>query len=182
VENVASYRYSKSLAVSVPGYGRVTGDVAWGGNWFFLVENSPLAIAFNNVEALTEFSWAIRKALAANGATGANGAEIDHIELFSASPTPGMDSRNFVLCPGKAYDRSPCGTGTSAKLACLAEDGKLAPGQIWRQEGILGTVFEGSYQRLNGNVIPSITGSAYVTAEAKLIMNPDDPFRAGIRG
>lgn len=182
VENVPSYRYSKSLAVSVPGYGRVTGDVAWGGNWFFLVENSPLAIAFNNVEALTEFSWAIRKALAANGATGANGAEIDHIELFSVSPTPGMDSRNFVLCPGKAYDRSPCGTGTSAKLACLAEDGKLAPGQIWRQEGILGTVFEGSYQRLNGKVIPSITGSAYVTAEAKLIMNPDDPFRAGIRG
>ena len=105
-------------------------------------------------EVLTEFSWAIRKALAENGVTGANGQEIDHIELSSASPAPGMDSRNFVLCPGKAYDRSPCGTGTSAKLACLAEDGELAPGEIWRQEGILGTAFEGSYERQNGKVDP----------------------------
>lgn len=182
VENIASYRYKTSVAVTVPGYGSIAGDVAWGGNWFFLVEHFPLRLTFDNVEALTEFSWAIRKALAANGVTGANGEEIDHIELSSASPTPGTDSRNFVLCPGKAYDRSPCGTGTSAKLACLAEDGKLAPGQTWRQEGILGTAFEGSYERQNGKVIPSITGSAYVIAEARLIVNPDDPFRVGIRG
>ena len=182
VENIASYRYKKAITVTVPGYGSITGDIAWGGNWFFLVEDFPLHLALDNVEALTEFSWSIRKALSAIGITGANGGEIDHIELSSASPTPGMGSRNFVLCPGKAYDRSPCGTGTSAKLACLAEDGKLAPGQRWRQEGILGTAFEGSYERQNGKVIPSITGSAYVTAETKLIVNPDDPFRAGIRG
>jgi 4-hydroxyproline epimerase len=182
VENVASYRYRKAVSVRVPGFGDVTGDIAWGGNWFFLVEDFALPLVFSNTEELTSFSWALRKALVSNGVTGAEGAEIDHIELSSASPTEGVDSRNFVLCPGKAYDRSPCGTGTSAKIACLAEDDKLAPGQKWRQEGILGTVFEGSYERHDGKVIPSITGSAYVTAEATLIVNPHDPFRAGIRG
>lgn len=181
VENVPSYRYKKAISIAVPGYGNVVGDVAWGGNWFFLVENSPVSLDMENIDALTDYSWAIRKALAASGVTGADGDEIDHIELSSASPQATADSRNFILCPGKAYDRSPCGTGTSAKLACLAEDGKLAPGQKWRQEGILGTVFEGSYQRLNGKILPSVTGSAYVTAEARLIVSPGDPFGAGIR-
>lgn len=182
IENVPSYRYQKDVVVAVPGHGSLKGDIAWGGNWFFIVEQTPVPLCFDNVEQLTELTWAIRKALETNGITGANGCEIDHIELSSRSPVAGMDSRNFILCPGKAYDRSPCGTGTSAKLACLAEDGKLAPGQVWRQEGILGTVFEGSYERQDGRIIPTITGSAYVTAEAKLIVNPDDPFCAGIRG
>lgn len=181
IENVPSYRYQKDVVVAVPGHGSLKGDIAWGGNWFFIVEQTPVPLCFANVEQLTELTWAIRKALETNGITGANGCEIDHIELSSRSPVAGMDSRNFILCPGKAYDRSPCGTGTSAKLACLAEDGKLAPGQVWRQEGILGTVFEGSYERQDGRIIPTITGSAYVTAEAKLIVNPDDPFCAGIR-
>jgi len=181
VENVPSYRYKKAVSVPVPGYGSATGDIAWGGNWFFLVNDPPVRLSFDNIEALTDYSWAIRTVLGAGGITGEDGGEIDHIELSSASPKPGVDSRNFILCPGKAYDRSPCGTGTSAKLACLAEDGKLAPGQTWRQEGILGTIFEGSYQRLNGKIMPSITGSAYVTAEAKLIVDRGDPFSSGIR-
>lgn len=181
VENVASYRHRKAVSLPVPGFGKVTGDIAWGGNWFFLVDDPPVSLKFENVEALTEFGWAIRKALGAGKITGAGGKEIDHIELSVASSDAGVDSRNFVLCPGKAYDRSPCGTGTSAKLACLAEDGKLAPGQVWRQQGILGTVFEGSYQRRDGKIIPSITGSAYVTGEAKLLLDPKDPFRSGIR-
>jgi 4-hydroxyproline epimerase len=181
VENVPSYRYKKAVSVPVPGFGAVAGDIAWGGNWFFLVNDPPVRLTFDNIEELTDYSWAIRKALGAGGITGEDGGEIDHIELSSASPKPGVDSRNFILCPGKAYDRSPCGTGTSAKLACLAEDGKLAPGQTWRQEGILGTIFEGSYQRLNGKIMPSITGSAYVTAEAKLIVDRGDPFSSGIR-
>jgi 4-hydroxyproline epimerase len=181
VENVPSYRHKKAVSVPVPGFGNVTGDIAWGGNWFFLVDKPPVQLALENIEALTDYSWAIRKALGAGGITGADDGEIDHIELSSTSPVVGMDSRNFILCPGKAYDRSPCGTGTSAKLACLAEDGKLAPGQIWRQEGILGTIFEASYQRLNGKILPSVTGSAYITAEAKLIVDRGDPFRSGIR-
>jgi 4-hydroxyproline epimerase len=185
VENVASYRHKAGVSVSVPNFGTVTGDIAWGGNWFFLVEGSPFELALANKDALTEFAWAIRQALSTAGITGANGEEIDHVEIFShananGASSPNADSQNFVLCPGKAYDRSPCGTGTSAKLACLAADGKLAPGQLWRQQGILGTVFEGSYQIENGQVIPSITGSAFVTAEGRLILNPDDPFRAGI--
>jgi 4-hydroxyproline epimerase len=183
VENVDSYRLRKDVALEVPGYGPVKGEIAWGGNWFFLVERTPVELTVQNRDALTEYAWAIRCALRDQGITGAAGEEIDHVELFVPAPSPQADSRNFVLCPGKAYDRSPCGTGTSAKLACLAADGKLAPGQTWRQEGILGTAFEGSYRLRNGSagaVIPSITGSAFITSESKLILQPGDPFPAGI--
>lgn len=183
VENVASFRHRKAVVVDVPGFGQVTGDIAWGGNWFFLAERTPLELVLANRDALTQYTWAIRCALRDQAITGANGEEIDHVELFVPAPGPGVDSRNFVLCPGKAYDRSPCGTGTSAKLACLAADGKLAPGQTWRQEGILGTTFEGSYRLRNSTpseIIPSITGSAFITSESKLILQPGDPFPAGI--
>lgn len=181
VENVASYRHTAGISVLVPDIGPITGDVAWGGNWFFLVENPPVRIHLENVEQLTQFAWAVRCALRASGITGANGAEIDHIEISCPSQTPGVDSRNFVLCPGKAYDRSPCGTGTSAKIACLAADAKLSPGQVWRQESLLGTVFEGSFQLRDGSLIPSITGTAFITAESRLILDPGDPFSTGIR-
>ena len=181
VRNVASYRYRADVAVAVPGYGEVRGDIAWGGNWFFLVGESPVEVQLAQVDALTEFTWAVRGALEREGITGAEGAEIDHIEVFAPSTAVGMGGRNFVLCPGKAYDRSPCGTGTSAKLACLQADGKLAAGEVWQQEGILGTVFEGSYELRGAQVIPSSTGSAYVTAEAKLLFDANDPFRTGIR-
>jgi 4-hydroxyproline epimerase len=184
VENVPAYRYKKNVTLKVPGYGTVTGDVAWGGNWFFLVENSAdsARLELESVDRLTDFTWAIRCALTANQVTGAQGVEIDHIELFGEPRNPANDSRNFVLCPGKAYDRSPCGTGTSAKLACLVADGKLAPGYAWRQEGILDTVFEGRVRVEEGRVIPSITGFAYVTAETTLLFDPEDPFRLGIGG
>jgi 4-hydroxyproline epimerase len=181
VENVASYRYKAAVAVDVTGFETVVGDIAWGGNWFFLIENSPFPIDLENVERLTDFSWAVRNALRIAGKTGADGHEIDHIEMSSSAQVPGIDSKNFVLCPGKAYDRSPCGTGTSAKLACLAAEGKLAPGELWRQAGILGTVFEGSYELRDGKLIPSITGTAFITAESRLILSPGDPFSAGIR-
>ena len=184
VENVVSYRYRDAVAVSVPGYGEVEGDIAWGGNWFYLLEAAPCDLLLENQQVLTEYTWAIRGALNSNGITGESGAEIDHIEVSAPPRTAAGDSRNFVLCPGKAYDRSPCGTGTSAKLACLAARGKLAPGQVWRQEGILGTVFEGSYRLENGTrtrIVPSITGSAYITGESRLILDPEDPFCSGIR-
>jgi 4-hydroxyproline epimerase len=182
IRNVPAYRYQACVTVQVPGYGAVTGDVAWGGNWFFLVGAHPYSLTLDQVESLTVFTWAIRGALAEAGITGAGGQEIDHIELFADARDPGNDSRNFVLCPGKAYDRSPCGTGTSAKMACLAADGHLKPGQIWRQEGILGTIFEGSFELDgdSGKIVPSVTGSAYVTAESSLIFEPADPFRLGV--
>jgi len=158
----------------VPGLGEVTGDVAWGGNWFFLVENHGLELSLGNVDALVDFSWKIRQALARAGVTGRNNQEIDHIELFGPASQPGLDSRNFVLCPGKAYDRSPCGTGTSAKLACLFADGKLADGQLWRQESIIGSVFDCSIRQRGSELVPTITGRAHVTAEATLILDPAD--------
>ena len=182
VNNVASYRSAANVEVDVPGYGKMKGDVAWGGNWFYLVRDHPLELTLSNIEALTSFTWAVRRALRENGITGAEGQEIDHIELFGPPQTAEADRRNFVLCPGKAYDRSPCGTGTSAKLACLYADGKIREGQTWRQESIIGSVFEGTVKVKDGKVYPSIKGSAFVTAEAELVLDPRDPLCMGIRG
>jgi 4-hydroxyproline epimerase len=180
IENVPSYRHAAGVAVEVEGFGRVTGDIAWGGNWFFLVSDHGQALELRRFEALTDFTWRIRRALERQGISGANGAVIDHIELFGPPLDSANHSRNFVLCPGRAYDRSPCGTGTSAKLACLAADGKLQPGEVWRQESILGSVFEGSYRMQGSWVIPRIKGTAYITAESTLILDDCDPFRTGI--
>jgi 4-hydroxyproline epimerase len=182
VENVPSYRHATGISVSVDPFGTVTGDVAWGGNWFFLVGDHGQKLELANVARLTAVADAVRRGLARQGVTGAEGAEIDHIELFGPARSAGADSRNFVLCPGGAYDRSPCGTGTSAKLACLAADGKLCEGQVWRQEGIVGGVFEGSVRFHGDGVIPRITGSAFVYAEATLLIDSDDPLAMGIRG
>ncbi|MGH9503512.1 MAG: 4-hydroxyproline epimerase [Terriglobales bacterium] len=181
VNNVPSYRSAAKVVVEVPGFGPVCGDVAWGGNWFFLAEAQGRELELGKVEALTDFTWAIRQALSHEGITGASGEEIDHIELFGPSHKPGVDSTNFVLCPGKAYDRSPCGTGTSAKMACLYADGKLREGQIWKQESIVGSVFEGSIRIRDGQVHPSVKGSAFVNADANLILDSGDPFCMGIR-
>jgi 4-hydroxyproline epimerase len=238
VRNVPAWRHLHQVAVDVPGHGMVRGDVAWGGNWFFLVSEHGQRVASDNLEALTAYSVALREALSAQGITGAGGAEIDHIELFADGPPLGekapsggseareaasvgarfadgpplgekapsggseareaasvgarfadddggdgerADSRNFVLCPGKAYDRSPCGTGTSAKIACLAADGKLAPGEVWHQASIIGSRFEASYALEHGQVIPTLRGRAHMSAELTLLMEEGDPFAWGIR-
>lgn len=196
VRNVPAYRYRHAVAVDVPGHGVLAGDIAWGGNWFFLVSNHGREIEPARIAELTAFTRQIRDALAAAGITGANGAYIDHIELFAPGSNDEIDSRNFVLCPGDAYDRSPCGTGTSAKLACLAADGTLAPGQRWWQQSIIGSLFEGRYAWLdarddahdegaptanaNSFIVPTITGRAHIMAEGTLHFEQDDPFAAGI--
>ncbi len=179
IENVPSYRYRSDVAVEVPGIGEVRGDIAWGGNWFFLVGESPVPVEFANERALTDAASRVSEALIEAGMTGEEGALIDHIEFFADTPT--ADSRNFVLCPGGAYDRSPCGTGTSAKLACLAADGKLAEGEIWVQESVIGSRFTGRYRRTDGDrIIPSITGTAYICGETTLVQQDGDPFASGI--
>jgi 4-hydroxyproline epimerase len=181
IENVPSYRLATDVTVNVQDYGPVTGDIAWGGNWFYLCHADDHRLVLDNVASLTHFTTNIRRALVAEGLTGVGGAEIDHIELSGPPFDPANNCRNFVLCPGYAYDRSPCGTGTSAKLACLFADGHLQPGQVWRQEGILGTVFQGSFRVRHERIIPRIGGSAFVIAESKLVLDPSDPFRWGIR-
>ena len=181
VANVPSYRLATKITIEVPGYGPVTGDVAWGGNWFFLVNDHGQELALANLGRLMDFTRRTREALARGGITGPEGQEIDHVELFGPSQIPGVDSKNFVLCPGNTYDRSPCGTGTSAKLACLFADGKLSEGQIWRQESIVGSVFEGTVLVRDNVVHPRIKGSAFITAEADLIIDERDPFAVGIR-
>jgi 4-hydroxyproline epimerase len=179
VQNVPSYRYRQAVTLKVPGIGSVTGDIAWGGNWFFLIADHGLAVDSGNLDALTVYTWAVRLALEEQGIFGEDGGVIDHIELFADDAV--ADSRNFVMCPGKAYDRSPCGTGTSAKLACLAADGKLEAGEIWRQASVIGSQFEGSYEWQGEQVIPTIRGRAHVSAEATLLLDADDPFAWGIR-
>ncbi|MFJ3375900.1 4-hydroxyproline epimerase [Pseudomonas sp. NPDC086112] len=179
VRNVPAYRYRKALVLQVPDVGQVVGDIAWGGNWFFLIPEHGLRVAGDNLDALTAYTYAVQQALEAQGIRGEDGGLIDHVELFSDDDH--ADSRNFVLCPGKAYDRSPCGTGTSAKLACLAADDKLQPGQIWRQASVIGSEFEGSYEWQGERVVPTIRGRAFISAEASLIIEQDDPFAWGIR-
>ncbi len=180
IENVPSYRHATQVPVNVPGHGLIYGDIAWGGNWFFLVNEHGQDLSIQNVDRLTDFTWRIRQALQAQGITGADEGEIDHIELFGPPHDPQNHSRNFVLCPGKAYDRSPCGTGTSAKLACLAAAGKLTPGMLWRQESIIGSVFEGQLRQASEHYIPLVTGTAFVNAELTLLFDPLDPFCYGI--
>ncbi len=180
IDNVESYRHAAGVAVEVPGYGLVRGDVAWGGNWFFICEDSPVPLEFAHQRELTAYTEAIRLALGVAGISGPAGAEIDHIELNGASPVRGVDARNFVLCPGLAYDRSPCGTGTSAKIACLAADGKLAAGAVWRQESFIGSVFEARYTPGPRGVLPRITGSAHIVAQSRLLIDAADPFAWGI--
>ncbi len=177
VKNIPAYRHLTHVPVTVDGK-TVHGDVAWGGNWFFLIHDHGMDVNMSNLEALTEFSWRIREQFTANGITGANGAEIDHVELFAS--TPEADSKSFVLCPGKAYDRSPCGTGTSAKLACLYGDGKLQVGQIWKQQSVVGSIFEGSIQIQDNRIIPTITGEAWVMSEGVILVDDRDPFGKGI--
>ena len=181
LRNVASYRSAAHVPVMAPEIGRVYGDIAWGGNWFFLCHGHGKEIAQRNIEELTDFAWRIRKGLEINGITGDDGGEIDHIELFGHPTVPGADSKSFVLCPGKAYDRSPCGTGTSAKLACLYADGKLKEAQVWRQESIVGSKFRAKYRRQGDKIVPTIAGTAHVTADATLLIDPADPFAWGIR-
>lgn len=179
VANVPSWRAKKAVTVDVPGIGPVTGDVAYGGNWFFLVAQHGQELTLANVDSLTDYCWRVRQAVNAQGFP-----EVDHIELFGPPTTPGAHSRNFVQCPGKAYDRSPCGTGTSAKLSCLAADGKLKPGETWIQESIIGSTFAGRYEWLDqaaGKVAPVITGTAFVNAEVTQLLNEKDPFCWGSR-
>ena len=180
VANVPSYRLATNVRVEVPGVGPVTGDIAWGGNWFFLVKEHNEELVLENLDRLMDFTLRVRKALAQAGFTGVDGHEIDHVELFAPSKLAGVDSKNFVLCPGKAYDRSPCGTGTSAKLACLVADGKLSEGEVWRQESIVGSVFEGRVKVIDDVVHPRIKGSAFITAESDLIIDERDPLVMGI--
>jgi proline racemase len=178
VENVPSHRKARSVTVNVPDAGEITGDVAWGGNWFFLIEQHGQSLELANVERLTDFTWRVRQAINAQGFP-----EVDHIELFGPPTNSWARSRNFVLCPGKAYDRSPCGTGTSAKLACLAADDKLDEGQPWVQESIIGSLFTGRYRwldRTTGTITPTIIGTASVTSEAALLLDENDPFCWGI--
>jgi 4-hydroxyproline epimerase len=177
VTNVPSYRTHKHIAIDVPGLGPITGDIAWGGNWFFLTDAAGRELRIENVDVLTDYSWRLRQAVNHQGFP-----QVDHVELFGPPILPGSNARNFVLCPGKAYDRSPCGTGTSAKLACLADDGHWPESKTWVQEGILGTTFTGYYSPYPaGGILPTISGTAFVNAETTLLLDPLDPFCYGIR-
>ena len=179
ITNVASYRAAKGVTVQVPGIGAVRGDVAYGGNWFFLVEDHGQTIDQSNLPALAAYANRVKRAVNEQGHP-----EVDHVELFASSPSPGAQSRNYVLCPGGAYDRSPCGTGTSAKLACLAADGKLGEDEPWVQESVIGSCFTGRFRwldRAKGLIAPTISGTAHVNAESILILDPADPFCWGIR-
>ncbi len=180
IRNVPARVARTDVTVDVPGVGEVTGDVAWGGNWFFLTAVAGLPLELSHRSELLRISTAIRDALIRDGITGDDGGVIDHVELFGPPTRGDTDSRNFVLCPGAAYDRSPCGTGTSAKLAVLHHRSQLAPGQQWRQESIIGSRFTGWLDVVHGQLIPHIRGRAWITARSTLQFERDDPFAHGL--
>jgi 4-hydroxyproline epimerase len=177
VRNVPAYRYLRQVAVTIDGR-TVHGDIAWGGNWFFLCYDHGLEVSKRNLDELTDFAWRLRATYVQMGIVGRDGHAVDHVELFAS--TPDADSRSFVLCPGKAYDRSPCGTGTSAKMACLFDDGQLAEGEVWRQQSVVGSIFEGRVCLIDGDIVPTITGEAWVMAQGHLLADDRDPFKDGI--
>lgn len=193
VRNVPSRVTHRRVAVEVPGHGVVHGAIAWGGNWFFICHDHGQAIAADRVQELTAFCVRVRAACDAAGLRGDDGSPIDHVELSidahdaAGHPShplgdsgqhvgPGADARTFVLCPGAEWDRSPCGTGTSARVACLVADGRLAPGATWVQESVLGTRFEATYDMVGGEIVPTITGSAHVTFDGWIVIDPADPL------
>jgi 4-hydroxyproline epimerase len=181
VDNVPAYLHARDVALDVAGYGRVVGDVAWGGNWFYITHADAVPVEMPHVDELTVFARAIQDALRAGGITGAHGGEIDHIEISAPPARPDADCRNYVLCSGGEYDRSPCGTGTSAKMAALHARGELPLGRRWRQEGIAGGLFTGWLTAgPDGALLPHIRGTAFVTGEATLRFDERDPFRFGI--
>ncbi len=182
IENVASYLYRTGVTMTTDHYGPFTGDVAYGGNWFFLSSTCPVPIEFKNRAKLLEVTTEIKLALAKAGITGENDSEIDHVELFGPPSHPDAKSKNFVLCPGGAYDRSPCGTGTSAKLACLFASGKLKAGETWVQESITGSLFYGRCVLADDgqSVIPTIRGKAYICGFGSLVFDSADPLQGGI--
>lgn len=181
VINVPSYRAAAGVTLQVEGVGPIVGDIAWGGNWFFLVRDCGEQVTWKNLPRLQWLADQIQATLDRQGVTAPGGQRIDHVELFGPAGEVDADSRNFVRCPGGAYDRSPCGTGTSAKLACLAADGALPPGSVWRQASIIGSVFSARYQWSGDRIVPEITGQAFVTGEQLLRFDPDDPFQCGIQ-
>lgn len=181
IDNVESYRFVANAEVDVPDIGKVKGDIAWGGNWFFITKQTPAPLDIAHRNALSNYTIAVQQALETNGIRGENGGVIDHVEISGDAPD-GSVARNFVMCPGGAYDRSPCGTGTSAKIACLAADGELAEGERWVQQGILGSAFEGSYRKGKRGVMPTIIGQAWITGTAQILIEETDPLAWGIGG
>ncbi len=183
LRNVRSFVHRTGVEVQLTDGRRVVGDIAWGGNGFFLCDEHEERLELGNLEELLRLAWSIRTVLEDDELAEIDGRPVDHVELFGPPRDPAIHSRNFVLCPGGAYDRSPCGTGTSAKLACLAASGKLAEGDIWVQESIIGSTFEGSYRwfdKKEGQIQPLITGTAFVNAESVLVLNAEDPFCWGL--
>ncbi|WP_039017381.1 proline racemase family protein [Halocynthiibacter namhaensis] len=181
VTNIESHQIHANVTVDVPDHGTVSGDVAYGGNWFYIIDPSPLAVTTANIPALADLAIATRDACNARSIGGPNGEAIDHVILRGPDPETGAHSRNFVLCPDDEYDRSPCGTGSSAYLACLAASNRLNPGHEIILESVIGSAYQASYQPgQNGGVIPTLKGQAWIMAESTLIFDATDPFRKGI--
>ncbi|MGI9177053.1 MAG: proline racemase family protein, partial [Pirellulales bacterium] len=179
-ECVPPRRIHRGLAVDCGSGQTVTGDVATSGLWFYLCRDHGIAVTPAEIPRLTDLAWTIRRGLEARGITGDGGEIIDHIVLLGPPSTSGNDGKAFVLCPDGAFDRSPCGTGTSALVGCLHEDGLLAEGRTWRQESVLGGIYEARVRREGEILVPTVRGQAWITAESELRFAIDDPYRTGL--
>jgi len=186
--NVPAFLYKKDISIDVPGYGEVKGDVAFGGNWFFYVNAKEIGVRVRseNVDALARAGIAIKNEF---------NKEFDLVhptnpnisrKLLATSiidiPVKNKNAdQNNIVVEGKWVDRSPCGTGTSGRMAVLFAKNKLGLNEDFVNESITGETFRG---RLIGEtkvgeypaVVPEITGNAYITGFNHIILDPDDPF------
>ncbi len=189
IRNVPAFLYKENLQAEVPGYGVITYDISFGGSFFVLVDavKAGVEIEMKNIETLTELGMALLKKVNAE-------VEIKHpyldittadlVEFYSPTEREDADMKNCVIFGMAQADRSPCGTGTSAKMAALYARGELPIGQKFVYESITGSLFTGEVIKevdVNGQkgIIPQITGSAYITGMNEWILDQEDPLEYG---
>ncbi|MFW6692287.1 proline racemase family protein [Streptomyces sp. MAR4 CNX-425] len=188
--NVPSFALELDAAVEVPGLGRVTYDMAYGGNFYAILPADSLGIPFAKAEKqrMLDVGLAIMAAVneqrrpvhpADPGIAGCK-----HVQLTAPPAGGGADARNAMVIHPGWFDRSPCGTGTSARMAQLYARGELALGADFVNESLLGTLFTGRLEEETavGGVraqIPAVTGRAWITGMGQYLLDPEDPFPAG---
>ncbi|MCX7884843.1 MAG: proline racemase [Caloramator sp.] len=190
IVNVPSFLYKQDVEVDVPEVGKLTIDISFGGSFFALVKSSDIAIDIctSNAQKLCDVGMKILKAV--NEQVKVQHPVLEHIksvdlvEIYGPAKNPKATLQNVVVFGQGQVDRSPCGTGTSAKLATLYAKGQLKINEEFIYESITGTMFKGRVleETKVGDykaIIPEITGSAYITGFNQFIIDPEDPLKYG---
>ena len=192
IVNVPAFLYKADQQIDLPGYGKITFDISFGGSFFAIVPAKQLNIKLlpENADKLKVLGIKIRdiinKEIKIQHPVLEHIKTVDLVEFFDETDNPKANLRNVVVFGQGQVDRSPCGTGTSAKLATLHAKGKLKQGEKFVYESIASTLFTGEIVGTTkvgeyDAVIPQITGSAYITGFCQYVIDEDDPVKHGFR-